>query len=204
MAKKENKAIEIRPPQVETVLLRIVGDTPLIVHQFAEKSKKQMRDKQEKKAKAQKEARDSDEEFEQAKYKMSNGKDGFPALAVKQAIVGSARFTDDVPMTILRGTVFVTAEEMETGLVEIKAKKVKKVEDMVRVGMGSSDFRYRPYYYDWSIDLKIKYDKSVLSLEQVLNLLTRAGLSQGLGDWRPERNGQNGQFHVDEKGIKVL
>lgn len=201
---KKNAVIEIKPPEVETVLITIVGDTPLIVHQFTEKAKKEMRDKQAKKAKAKKDVRDGELEYDQAKYKLDSGKDAFPALAIKQAIVGSARFTDDVPMTILRGTVFVVADEVETGLVELKYKKVKKIEDMVRVGMGSSDFRYRPYYYDWSIDLKIKYDKSVLSLEQVVNLLTRAGLSQGLGDWRPERNGQNGQFHIDEKGIKVL
>lgn len=202
--KSKNETIEIKPPEVETVIVTIVGDTPLIVHKFTEKAKKEMRDKQAKKAKQKKEARDGDLEFEQAKYKMENGKDGFPALAVKQAIIGSARFVEGLPMTILRGTVFVLADETDTGLIEIKAKKCEKVEDMVRVGMGSSDFRYRPYYYGWSIELKIKYDKAVLSLEQVLNLLTRAGLSQGLGDWRPERNGQNGMFHIDEKNIKVL
>lgn len=201
---KKNTVIEIRPPNVETVLVKIVGDTPLIVHQFAEKSKKEMRDKQAKKAKKKRDIRDPDKEYEQAKYKLPNGKDGFPALAIKQAIVGSARFVDDLPMTILRGTVFVMTDDMESGLVAIKCKKEKMVEDIVRVGMGSSDFRYRPYYYDWSIDLRIKYDKDVLSLEQLLNLLTRAGLSQGLGDWRPERDGQNGQFHVSAEKIKVL
>jgi len=202
--KKENSIIEITPPQIETVLITIIGDTPLIVHCFAEKSKKQMRDKQEKKAKAVKEARDSESEYEEAKYRMNNGKDAFPALAIKQAIVGSSRFTEGMPMTKLRGSVFVMADEKESGLVEIKYERVEKVEDMVRVGMGSSDFRYRPYYHGWSMDLKIKFDKSILSLEQVINLLMRAGLSQGLGDWRPERDGQNGQFQVDTQGIKVL
>jgi len=193
--------ILIKRPNTKTVRVTIVGTAPLIVHQFSEKAKRQMRDKQAKKATTKRATREPDKEFEQAKYKMANGKDGFPALAIKQAMVGSARFTEDAKMTVLRGVIFVKPDETETGLIEIKSKKCEMVEDVVRLsGIGKpADLRYRPYYYGWSMDLKIVYDADVVSIEQVMNLLSRAGLSQGLGEWRPERNGQNGMFEIKEK-----
>jgi hypothetical protein len=190
--------IQIQRPNFDVIKMTIKGETPLIVSRFSEKAKRQILDKQMKKAAKKKEARTPKAEFEAAKYKMSNGKDGFPALCVKLAMVDSSRFVEGLPATVLRGTIFVIPDDMETGLVKIKYKKCKMVEDVVRLqGIGKpADLRFRPYYYDWSMDLKIKLDRDILSQEQVTNLLARAGVSNGLGEWRPERNGQFGMFSV--------
>lgn len=198
MALKKPTVIQLEKPNFETIGITIKGTSPLIVSQFSAKSKKQILDKQMKKAAKKKEARDPKKEFEAAKYITSDGKDGFPALCVKLAMVDSARFVEGLPATVLRGTIFVVADDMETGLIYIKSKKAKMVEDVVRLaGMGKpADLRFRPYYYDWSMKLTIKYDADILSQEQVVNLLSRAGVSNGLGEWRPERNGQHGMFEV--------
>ncbi len=189
--------IAVNEPNIKEMVVTLIGDSPLIVHRFSEKAKRMMLEKQQKKAAKKKEARKPREEFEQAKYKLTSGKDGFPSLAIKQAIIGAARFVDDLPMTVIRGAVFVQCDEQETGLIAIKTpKKAKMVEDIVRIGQGTSDLRFRPYYYDWTMKVTIKFDEDILSLEQVVNLLARAGLSQGIGEWRPERNGQSGQFHI--------
>ena len=42
----------------------------------------------------------------------------------------------------------------------------------------------------------IEFDNDQFSPGQILNLLQRAGFSQGLGEWRPERNGDFGTFEV--------
>lgn len=197
----KKEVVNIERPNFEVLGATIKGTSPLIVSKFSEKAKKQILDKQMKKAAKKKESRKPEKEFEAAKYLTSDGKDGFPALCVKLAMVDSARFVDGVPATVLRGTVFVVPDDMETGLVYIKSRKCKMVEDVVRLqGMGRpADLRFRPYYYDWSMKLSIKYDKDILSREQVMNLLARAGVSNGLGEWRPERNGQFGMFEVSDK-----
>ena len=42
MAKKEESVVEIRPLDIKRVNIRIVGDTPLIVHRWSEKAKKEI------------------------------------------------------------------------------------------------------------------------------------------------------------------
>ena len=46
----DSVAIEIPQLKMETAIIHVVGDTPLIVHKWSEKAKKEIRDKQMKKA----------------------------------------------------------------------------------------------------------------------------------------------------------
>ena len=41
-AKKKEEIIEIRPLDIQRIPIRIVGDTPLIVHAWSDKAKKMM------------------------------------------------------------------------------------------------------------------------------------------------------------------
>ena len=70
-------------------------------------------------------------------------------------------------------------------------------EDMVRVGMGTADLRYRPEFKSWSISLPIEYNADAITLEQIVNLVNLAGFGVGIGEWRPERDGQYGMFHAE-------
>lgn len=69
-------------------------------------------------------------------------------------------------------------------------------EDIVRVGMGSADLRFRPEHAKWAIDLRMTYDADLLGPETIFNLIERAGFGVGLGEWRPEKGGQWGTFRV--------
>jgi hypothetical protein len=69
-------------------------------------------------------------------------------------------------------------------------------EDMVRVGMGTADIRYRGEFKQWFTTIAVKYNANVMSAEQILNLMQTAGFAVGVGEWRPERDGQFGRFHV--------
>lgn len=44
--KKNEQIIEVKPLEIEEVEIRITGNTPLIVHAWSEKAKKEMLDKQ--------------------------------------------------------------------------------------------------------------------------------------------------------------
>lgn len=54
----------------------------------------------------------------------------------------------------------------------------------------------RPMFKNWFAILKIKYDADLISLEQIVNLINRAGVRRGLGAFRPEKGGEYGQYEV--------
>lgn len=184
-----NTTIALPPLKIEAVRLVLVGDSALIVHAWSEKAKRQMLDKQMKKAKQAKEAKDPEADYEACFYRTSTGAYGFPAIGVKAAMVGACRFVD-MKMTEARGAFHIDAEMLEV------IGEPRPREDMVRVGMGTADIRYRPEFPAWKMPVTVKYNASVISAEQIANLLNVAGFSIGIGEWRPEKNGSYGRFHV--------
>jgi hypothetical protein len=180
----------------ETALFPIVGTTPLITHAWSEKAKQEMRDKQTGKAKPKKEAKDPEADFQASKYRLPDGREAFPAVAFKAAIVNAARLFEGITMTELRQTVYVHGEGPNL-LVPIQGESYMR-EDMVRIGMGTADLRYRACYQGWRAQLMISWVPNVCTLEQMVALIEAAGLG-GIGEWRPEKSksGQYGMFEID-------
>ena len=187
---KKDEEVTLLAMDIRQVTVPVIGTSQLIVNNWSEKSLRMIRDTQQKKAKTARAAKDPKADFESAKYKNANGKDCVPAGAFKNAIVSAARY-NDAKMTVLRGAIFVVGE-----LLPLKFEHCEMREDPGRVGQGKTDLRYRPGYIGWRVDLPIEYNSSVLSLEQVLNLIKLAGFSVGICEWRPERNGQFGRFEI--------
>ena len=52
MPAKNVETIEIKPIEIQKTTIRVVGDTPLIMHAWSEKAKREILDKQMKKTKA--------------------------------------------------------------------------------------------------------------------------------------------------------
>lgn len=181
--------IELPPLKIEKVGFLLVGDSPLIVHAWSEKAKRQMLDKQMKKATGPKLAKDPEADYEACFYRLPDGSYGFPAIGIKAAMISACRFAD-MKMTAARGAFHIDGE-----LVPVVGAPQPR-EDMVRVGMGTADIRYRPEFPEWRIPLTLKINAAVISAEQVANLLNIAGFGVGIGEWRPERNGSYGRFHV--------
>ena len=215
MAKKEESVVEIKPLDIKRVNIRIVGDTPLIVHAWSEKAKKEILDKQMKVTKTKgKDARDPYDDFIQSLYWL-NGKPekstpeafekavkngakwGFPTNAIKQAGNSAAYRLGWVKNQMaLRTAYFITSEYGE--LAEIKGSIPEIREDSVKIGMGTSDLRYRGEFKNWYMDLQLEYNASGdITLEQIMNIINVGGYGCGLGEWRPERDGINGRYHVD-------
>jgi hypothetical protein len=69
-------------------------------------------------------------------------------------------------------------------------------EDMVRLPSRVADIRHRGEFKDWSATITLQVNTSSLSVEQLANLFLIAGFAVGVGEWRPERNGQYGRFEV--------
>lgn len=187
---KGGVALNIPRIDVREMSITLIGDSPLISHAWSDKAKKMMLDKQMKKAKTAKEAKDPEQDFKDSIYWYDEGVPGFPAVAFKAAAVSACRFSDGIKMTEARGAFHIQGE-----LVAIDGTPEPR-EDMVRIGMGVADIRYRAQYMPWKVNLSVSYNASALSPEQIVNLFNIAGFGVGVGEWRPEKDGSYGRFHV--------
>lgn len=188
-AKAKEQVITIPAINVQSLEITLIGDSPLITHQWSEKAKKEMRDKQMGKAKQPKTAKDPDADFRSSLYDHPGGGYGFPTIGVKAAAVTAAAQVD-MFKTEARAAFHIDGE-----LVKIQGKPTMR-EDMVRVGMGTADLRYRGEFKTWRTTFTLKYNAGLLSAEQIVNLFNVAGFGVGIGEWRPQKNGSYGRFHV--------
>lgn len=220
-ATKKAEIIEIKPIEIQKVKVKLVGDTPLIMHAWSVKAKREMLEAQQGRSKGKKkepknpvydfiesmywiegkpevENSMSEEECEIAFINaIQNGaKFGFPVTAFKQAAISAAyRMGWSKDKMSLRGVFFIDANE--DGLVEIQSDVPVMREDMVRVGMGTADIRFRGEFRNWSADLIVTFNKNGnYSLENIINIINAGGYICGAGEWRPERDGQSGMYHV--------
>lgn len=214
---KSVEVIEIRPIEVKRATVRIVGDTPLIMHAWSEKAKREMLEKQMKVTKTKaKAAKDPIEDFIRSMYwktpmptdmtqtgferAISEGaRFCFPVTAIKQAAISAAfRMGWAKDKMSMRGAFFIDGDENQ--MIEIHSDPPVLREDMVKVGMGTADIRYRGEFRNWYADLVVSYNANgMYSLEQIVNIINAGGYACGIGEWRPERDGQYGMFHVATK-----
>jgi hypothetical protein len=189
---KIEKRIVLVDFDIRVTQLKLVGDSPLICHAWSEKAKRQMLEKQMGVATAGKEKKDPHADFLQSLYPHPDGGYGFPSVAFKAAAVNACTSLSKAITKVQARQAFHVQGE----LVPINGKPTPR-EDMVRIGMGTADIRFRGEFKEWSCVLNIRYNARALTLEQIVNLFNIAGFAVGVGEWRPERDGQYGLFHVD-------
>lgn len=200
------EAIGIPQMDVRGITITLIGDSPLICHKWSDKAKREMLDKQMKRAKTAKAAKNPWHDFCESLYwittmpenptpeDIQNASFGFPAVAFKAAAVDACSQIDGVTKVLARGAFHIIGE-----MLEINGKPELR-EDMVRVGMGTADIRYRGEFKNWSVKVPIRYNAAVLSSEQIVNLANTAGFAVGVGEWRPQKDGSYGMFHVAMDG----
>lgn len=188
--------VTINEFNIKSFEIKIKGISPLIVHNFDQKITLEMEAKQQGKAKTEKhKIRVPEDDFEGAKHKSPIGFEGFPAGGFKKAFIRGAKMTGLV-MKDAQMAFFVKADCEETQLVKINGDCRMRT-DMVRVGMGSADIRYRPEYLNWNATIKVEFNEGLISVEQILQCVKAAGYGCGIGDWRPEKGGGYGRFELD-------
>lgn len=202
----EETLLNVIIPEIkqETLVIKVVGDSPLIEHKWSEKAKKQILDKQTKKATTGKDAKDPWMDFCESLYWLTpmperptpedveKAKFGFPSIAFKAAAIDAGYQQGYLAKkTTARGAFFIVGE-----MVEIQGTPSMR-EDMVKIGMGVADIRYRGEFKEWSAVLTIRYNPNVLSAEQIVNLINLGGFSNGVGEWRMSKDGLFGCFHVE-------
>ncbi len=190
----------------------IVGDSPLIVHAWSKKAKLEMLGKQVKAARGGRAAKDPEKDFLESLYEMGKGTGiyGFPATGIKKAIAARAHKDKGLAKTEVKASFWIEHEMVsvqpavdgatcDLPLVRIHGSKPVMREDMVKIGSGLNkiaNLAYRAQFKIWAIQIKAKYNPLAISAEQLCTLIFDAGKSCGIGEWRTERDGVFGSFHL--------
>lgn len=225
MASK-SETIELRPMELKTVDISIIGTSPLICHAWDQKVIKMMLTAQTGGVKKTKHeikiprndfmstlywldtdqipfgSNDSEaEENWQKAIEQGMTHFGFPLSGIKQSIItGAMRGGLDVKMTEMRGSFFLKGgtSKATSDIAEIITPEPPKMRrDMVMVGGMSkaADIRFRAQFDTWEIPLQMTYNvNGKYSLTQLLSCFDYGGFVTGIGEWRPEKDGQFGMY----------
>ena len=176
------------------LLLRGMPGSLLVIHNFSEKAKQEIRDKQQKKAKKAKEERNPNAEFLLNRYVDTQGRECVPMTAVKKAMVSAATAMDNLTKVAIRQALFCYAPndpsltlfpiERFDGSPAVGAMR----EDAVTIGINTRGLAYRPEYPEWQIRVRVEFNPRLISKDQILELAAAAGWGVGLCEGRPEKS----------------
>jgi hypothetical protein len=175
----------------------IRGETPLLIHRFGEDAEQAGPTRRMVVARP-----DPEDEARKHAYIAPDGTFYFSAFAIPNAmgaagsnhkmkgsrktlrfVVPSAvRVTSDT-ITILNGSGPAEKYEIDSRPVTIPATKGRIM-------------RHRPKFLNWGAAFSLSINDDALSVEDAHRLLTEAGQSIGIGDFRPEKRGPFGTFRV--------
>jgi len=216
------KAINLPRLEIQTIDVTVVGDSELICHAWSEKAKREMLMKQVGAASAGRQKKVPVDDFMQSLYilrpgklihkeddlylenrgedghpdvRIEGGMFGFPSVAFRSAMVEACTSTGKAITKVQARQAFHVNREFTRIIGQPRMR-----EDMVRLNGQTADIRYRGGFVEWKAVLSIRYNTRVLTAEQLVNLLNIAGFSVGVGEWRSERDGGFGLFHVATGG----
>ena len=84
-------------------------------------------------------------------------------------------------------------------LVRIYGGEPEMREDMVKIGSGLqkiANLAYRGQFTVWAMKITGRFNASILAPEALTFLINESGMASGLGEWRNERKGMFGAFHL--------
>jgi hypothetical protein len=199
-------------PPAQDFVFWIIGNTPLIVHAWSEKAKLEMLRKQSGATRVAKEKRDPVEDFTNSLYEMKLGSGiyGFPVTAIKKAIWSCAHKDRGIARSDVMAALWLDAEMVRTRpglagavcdmpLVRIYGSKPEMREDMVRIGSGlkkTANLAYRGQFTIWGIRVTGNVNPLMVAPHALAFLTRQAGTAVGIGDWRNEKGGWFGSFHI--------
>jgi hypothetical protein len=188
-------AVKLRPINQDLIQVTITGTSSLVQHQWDDKAVEMMRQKQQGVRTKNRDARNPEAEFEAATYRTTDGEYGIPVTAIKASIIGAAHKDIGIEKTLVRKSLFIRCPDAN-GVLPMSCSAPTMREDLVRVGAGSADLRYRPEFKEWELTFVAEVDADLLKPTDLFNLVDRAGFGVGICEHRPEKGGSWGRFKV--------
>jgi len=197
--KAEAEVITISPPNFQHIKLDLEGTAPLMQARFSAKAMQAMMSKMAAGSSAKKgtkrEARDFDEDFQQAMHVSEDGWIGVPAAALRNACIDVCRMVG-FKMVYARMSIFVLPDGNDKvdgqPLIKLDAGEPERTEMATRNATGVADIRIRPMWREWRLHPVFRFDGDQFKESDVVNLVARAGEQIGLGEGRPFSKMSNG------------
>lgn len=193
---KAQQEVVITPIKITEMNIGIMGTTPLLMEKMSDKVIESLTNIMEGKGKEKKPNRNFEQEVKDKIHYTADGKVGFPASGFKKAIVEAAPYMADMDKKLARSIVVIG------DMIEIKFKQ-----QVTNKAMGrDSGIRraprpiWRPEFKGWSCTLKVRFNNSQITADQVVNLIKLAGFHIGVGGWTPQHSGSYGMFTVASGG----
>src|SRR3990167_1172174 len=182
---------------MKTVSIEIRGITSLLIHRFGEEAEQSQKTRR-----IETKRRDPRTEATKNAYIAKDGSFYFNAFAIPSAmgsaganhkatgtrktlrfVVPSAVQVASDTITIMNGSGPAKTFEVDSRPVTIPATKGRIM-------------RHRPRFDQWGAKFDLLINDDLLSTEMAQQLLTEAGQSIGIGDFRPEKRGPFGRFRI--------
>jgi hypothetical protein len=197
---KETTVIEVSPPEVGEVEVGVLGLTPYIANRLSEKAKHELLVPRGPRNNAERKATLKHEplvEFNSAPYVLEEGPTrlAVPAAAFKKAMMSAAVDLPDASKAQIGRLVWVQGYRLPMfGIPKLFMAIVRQAGIQ-----GAPDVRTRALLPAWGCRLSIRFLMPNLTEKAIVNLLSTAGFTIGVGDWRPEKgSGTFGQFRLCE------
>jgi hypothetical protein len=204
MATKKDTEIQILEIDTGQLDFCVLGRTPLILNRMSEKAQRELLMPKGRKNAAEKAANlkhNPLEEYRASVYRDPNESAGtyllLMATAFKSALRSAALDLPGSSKSQIGRLTFVEAP-VKGGYVPIFGvpelfMSVTRSADMNR----TPDIRTRAIVPEWACRLSVQFVKPILREQAVANLLAAAGITMGVGDFRPEKGkGNFGQFSL--------
>lgn len=212
--KKATTSTEIEILKVNTGRIEVclLGDTPIILNRLSEKVMRELLMPKGRKTAADKAANlkhDPMQEFAASPY-TNRDPDGATliehlASAFKKALMTAAVDIPGAAKAQVGRLTWVEGDRVPIyGVPEILMSPVRSA-DMNH----TPDIRTRAIIRRWACRFRIAFVMPLLKQQDIANLLASAGLTQGVGDWRPQKGaGSYGQFSLvnddDPRFVEII
>lgn len=195
MAKQKDIEVQVMEVVQGVADFYVLGRTPLILNRLSDKAMREllMPDRSNKK-KSGKVKHDVLSEYRNASVNLDDDADtllALPSVAFKGAMMTASLDIPDISKASIGRMVQIEGEY--TGIFG----KPELLMSMVRsAGMNKTpDVRTRIIIRKWAARISVSYIKPQLGDRAIANLLAAAGMTAGVGDFRPEKGkGKCGQF----------
>lgn len=188
----------------------LTGVTPLLMHnaQLSDPFNQVVRDM--KRINAKKTKKTDDDMIEVARLEFTGGLYFEPELGpvvpvkmIHASTLNGAKITRDRPTVVRAGLQYdQLAYKLEydgpRDIDSLWGDGTSKYVSRESISVQSSRvMRTRPVFDDWAVNFTVEFDTAELDAERYVEFVQKAGKMVGIGDWRPEKNGQMGKFRAD-------
>ncbi len=199
MNTKDNSiTVLITPPKMIFASFTIRGTMPYVQNRFPKKAQDIMHKKHLAGSTAvknrKKEARDFDDDYQQAFHISEEGWYGIPATAFRNGMISACRLVG-FKMTLAKLAIFIVQDGLDRldGMPLIRIEGEPEYTEMpLPNATGVMDLRVRPMWRKWSAKILVRFDAEQFTIQDITNLLMRVGQQVGIGAGRPDSKNSPG------------